>query len=82
MFIIVGLLIGFSIGTPIIEEPDYIIGISCVGIGLVIGETFMYIKWSRQRNKETDIYNYVVYTTRKRVNFLTNKGFTLFPLIN
>ncbi|MCY8235455.1 hypothetical protein [Priestia endophytica] len=55
LFTLIGLLIGFGIGTLIIEEPDYITGISCVVIGLVIGESFMYIKWFRQKNNETDI---------------------------
>ncbi|MFP3846906.1 hypothetical protein [Priestia filamentosa] len=55
LFTTIGLLIGYGISELIIEEPDYISGIICVLIGLVIGETFMYVKWFQQRKKETDI---------------------------
>lgn len=45
-------------------------------MGLVIGETFIYLKWFQQRKKETDIYNYFVYTIR-RANSLADKEFAL-----
>ena len=55
LYIIIGLLIGYVISELVIDEPSYIAGSVCVVSGLVIGETFMYIKWSRQKNNETDI---------------------------
>lgn len=55
LFIIIGLLIGYGICELIMEEPDYISGIICVASGLMIGETFMYIKWFQQKNNETEM---------------------------
>jgi hypothetical protein len=46
---------GYVISELIVDTPNYISGIICVMSGLVIGETFMYMKWSRRKNNKTDI---------------------------
>lgn len=46
---------GYVISELIVDIPNYISGIICVMSGLVIGETFMYMKWSRRKNNKTDI---------------------------
>lgn len=55
LFIIIGVLIGYVISELVIDEPSYIVGIVCAVSGLVIGETFVYIKWFRQKNNKTNI---------------------------
>lgn len=49
IFPIIGVLIGSIIGSFIFEEPNYVAGITCAVIGLLMGETFVYIKWLQKK---------------------------------
>lgn len=49
--VIIGLFIGFSISQIMTGESDFSNAIIIVGVGLVIGEFFVFVKWFRQKNK-------------------------------
>jgi hypothetical protein len=56
---------GDVISELIVDTPNYISGIICVISGLVIGETFMYMKWSRQKITKL-IYKIILFIQQEK----------------
>ncbi|MCZ2260909.1 hypothetical protein, partial [Sporosarcina sp. G11-34] len=53
--VVFGLLIGFIVVTFLFDKPDYKSAILAVSVGLIVGELFVFSKWSKDRTKEKDI---------------------------
>ena len=51
IFVILGILIGFIIGTFLWDNPDYTTALIAVILGLTIGEVFVFRKWLKEENK-------------------------------
>jgi uncharacterized membrane protein YqgA involved in biofilm formation len=49
IIILLGIFIGTILAEILFETPDYIMGITCVLVGLLIGECIMIKKWFKER---------------------------------
>lgn len=49
IIILLGIFIGTILADILFENPDYFIGITCVLVGLLIGECIMIKKWFKKR---------------------------------
>lgn len=50
-----GLLIGFIVVTFLFDKPDYKSAIFAVSVGLIVGELYVFSKWSKDQKKEKNI---------------------------
>ena len=51
-YVFLGLLIGFIVVTLLFDKPDYKSAIIAMALGLIIGELFVFFKWSKNRTRE------------------------------
>ncbi|KOR80372.1 hypothetical protein AM232_19365 [Bacillus sp. FJAT-21352] len=49
IIILLGIFIGTILADILFDNPDYIIGFTCVLVGLLIGECIMIKKWFKKR---------------------------------
>jgi len=50
-----GLLIGFIVATFLFDKPDYKSAIIAVLLGLIVGESFVFSRWSKEQRKKENI---------------------------
>lgn len=50
-----GLLIGFIVVTFLFDKPDYKSAIIAVLLGLIVGESFVFSRWSKEQRKKENI---------------------------
>ncbi len=51
IIILLGIFIGTILANILFENPDYFMGITCVLVGLLIGECIMIKKWSKKQKE-------------------------------
>lgn len=52
MSVALGLIIGFIVVTFLFNKPDYMFAIFAILFGLIVGELFVFAKWSKDQKKE------------------------------
>ncbi len=50
--VLFGLLIGFIVATLLFDKPDYKSAIFAMALGLIVGESIVFFKWSKNKRKE------------------------------